>query len=306
MNWTIPVYVPYLDRVVKYYPYTNRNQEHIIKYCGSEDKVGLLQYFKSMLKELCVDGDVDPDELPVIDQVMMLLRLRSMCSGHEVKLVIPDDKKEIDHEKSSDVEDVEESSSITRGDEETPKETPKGITYNVSLLNIQRSIHENYQPPITIGTPDMVEIVIHYPTNWSTLSHVDYIKSITVNHNTIHNNKSNKHEIAQLVDNIPIDLLNDCKKVRQHLEKSIENMVFIETLDTKDNIYLDHEYHIDMLMTLYGEEFPQFIEMMYVFVKMIHMPLSDVMSLTPVDTLMYYKAFEKENEEREKSRKKNN
>jgi len=98
VNWTIPVYVPYLDRVVKYYPYTNRNQEHIIKYCGSEDKVGILQYFKSMLKELCVDGDVDPDELPVIDQVMMLLRLRSMCSGHEVKLVIPDDKKEIDHE----------------------------------------------------------------------------------------------------------------------------------------------------------------------------------------------------------------
>lgn len=305
MNWSIPVYVPYLDSVVKYHPYTNRNQEHIIKYCGSEDKIGLLQYFKQMLRELCVDKKLEPDTLPVIDQVMMLLRLRSMCSGHELKLIIPDEDKK-DTQQLPPEPDNDDPPPITRGDDPDQPEKPLGITYNVSLLNIQRSIHENYHPPVTIGDPASVEIVLHYPTSWSTVTFVDYIYSITVNNNTISNTKTTKHEINQLIDHLPIDILNDCKKVQQLLEKSIGNMVFVETLDDQDNIYMDHEYYIDMLMTIYGEEYPHFVEMMYVFVKMIHMPLSDVMSLTPIDTQMYYKAFEKENEERERARKRNN
>ena len=308
MNWTIPVYVPYLDRVVKYYPYTNRNQEHIIKYCGSEDKIGLLQYFKQMLKELCVTGDIDPENLPVIDQVMMLLRLRSMCSGHELKLVIPDPPDEDDSKKdgtNNPPVNEDDPPPITRNDDDQIDDSPKGITYNVSLINIQRSIHENYQSPITVGDPTHVEITLHYPTRWSTVETVDYIKCITVNNTTIEHGVDNKQQILKLLDNIPIDLVTSINKVQKLLEKSIQSMVFIETLDN-DNIYFDHDYYIDMLMTIYGEEYPHFIEMMYVFVKMIHMPLSDVMSLTPVDTQMYYKAFEKENEEREKSRKRSN
>ena len=305
MNWSIPVYVPYLDSVVKYHPYTNRNQEHIIKYCGSEDKIGLLQYFKQMLRELCVDKKLEPDTLPVIDQVMMLLRLRSMCSGHELKLIIPDEDKK-DTQQLPPEPDNDDPPPITRGDDPDQPEKPLGITYNVSLLKIQQSIHENYHPPVTIGDPASVEIVLHYPISWSTVTFVDYIHSITVNNNTISNTKTTKHEINQLIDHLPIDILNDCKKVQQLLEKSIGNMVFVETLDGQDNIYMDHEYYIDMLMTIYGEEYPHFVEMMYVFVKMIHMPLSDVMSLTPIDTQMYYKAFEKENEERERARKRNN
>lgn len=305
MNWTIPVYIPYLDKVVKYHPYTNRNQEHIIKYCGSEDKIGLLQYFKQMLRELCVSDSIEPDNLPVVDQVMMLLRLRSMCSGHEVKLMIPDsDQPEKKPEPPPPVDD--EPPPITRSDEPVEQDKPKGITYNVSLLSLQKTIHENYQPPVTIGDSNAIQVKVHYPFNWSTVDFQDYISSISVNNNTVTNNKKNKHEIMQLIEHLPVDILNDIKKAQQIYEKSVQNMIFIETIDNSPNIYMDHEYFLDMLITIYNEEFPNFIELMYVFVKMMHMPLTDVMSLTPVDTQMYYKAFEKENEEREKARKKNN
>jgi len=298
-EWTIPIYVPCYNKVLQFLPYTNHHHEHVIKFCESDDKIGLVRYFKELIPNLCIDYDINITTLPVIDQVMILLRLRTTCVGHEVKLVIPKEKNEDESE-----EDVESPQTET-DDSDPDQDKVTGDTYNVSLINIQKNIHENYHEPIIVAVDNNVEIELHYPTNWSTPKHMDYIKRISVNNNTLINNGSQHHQISTILDNLPVRTHADLAKVHNILSGSINNMMYIQTHDDSDNIYLDHEYYIDILTTLFSDGLSNFIELMYVCVKMMNMTLSDARGITPLDTEMYYKCFEKENEERQKSKKSN-
>jgi hypothetical protein len=290
MDWTIPMMIPSTSGIIRLKPFLNKHHEHVIKFSSTNDYIGLVQYFKELLQQLCVEN-INISDLPVIDQVVLLLRLRTVCIGPSCTLIIPKVDSD-DNEKKSDEKD-----------ETDPDDSPDGKSYSVSLVDIQRDIMTNYIQPITIGNMDDVLVTVHYPTCWTKPTIKNYLSTVVIGNNNIDLKTLNDQQIDQLIDNFPVDILNKINKSIKRLDNNINERIYIKTVDSEPDIYLNHEIYIDILSVLYGEPLENFLEQIYVFVKFINMTMNDIMNLSPVDTQMYYALFEKENKTREAANK---
>lgn len=274
MNWTITAPVLSHEKNYRFEPVTNKHHETIIKYCMSKDNTGLVLYMQDMLKSLCTDDSLDIEMLPVIDQVFLLIRLRSISIGTRVDLVIDQD----DDEKKS--------------------------TYKTSLVEVQKSINKHYLQPIDINDDTTgLKITMHYTNEWFNPDIKSYIKSISVADKKIYKDQLSDDQITKVLDQISTKAAKQLNKTRDQLEESINQMVFVKLPDKEYDINMGHDEYTHMLRVLYSESLNNFIELMYVFVKILNMQLSDVMKLTPSDTQMYYQMFVKETNEREKANK---
>lgn len=275
MNWTVTA--PILSHVKNYRfsPLTNKHHEIIIKYCMSKDDTGLILFLKQLLQELCTDENIDIESLPVIDQVFLLIRLRSICIGTRVDLVIDQD------------------------------EDDKKSTYKTSLVEIQKNINKHYLQPITVTDDSTgLELMLHYPNSWSTPTIDTYLRYIkTDNTPTLYTKDLSTDQINKVLDQLSTKASGKLQKAKQTLDKSVEDMVFVKLPDKDYDITLSHDQYTHLLRVLYSDTLNNFIELMYVFVKIMNMQLSDVMQLTPSDTQMYYQMFVKETNEREKAQR---
>lgn len=283
MDWTIPMMIPSTSQIVRLRPFLNKHHEHVIKYEATKDYIGLVQYFKELLQHLCVE-QLDINKLPVIDQVLLLLRLRAVCIGPTCVLVIPEEKTSDETEQTSDDKKAEES---------------EDKSYNVSLVDLQRDIMSNYIQPIQIGDPHEIHVTVHYPNCWTKPSTSDYVKSVTINNKTIDKTSLTDQEFDILIDELPVDIINKINRSIDKFKNNIRDRIYIKTIESKPDIHMDHDLYIDILSVLYNEPLENFMEQIYVFVKFINMTMEDVMNMSPLDTQMYYKLFEKENRERE-------
>jgi len=275
MNWTITAPVLSHGKNYRFEPVTNKHHETIIKYCMSKDNTGLVLYMQDMLKSLCTDCTLNIEQLPVIDQVFLLIRLRSISIGTRVDLVI---------------------------DQETNDD--KKSTYKASLVEVQKSINKYYLQPINICDESTgLTITMHYTNEWFNPSIKSYIRSISVADKKMFANQLTGEQIDKILDQLSTKAAKQLTKTRDQLEESINQMVFVKLPDKEYDINMGHDEYTHMLRVLYSESLNNFIELMYVFVKILNMQLSDVMKLTPSDTQMYYQMFVKETNEREKANK---
>lgn len=292
MDWTIPMMIPSTSEIIRLKPFLNKHHEHVIKFGATKDYIGLVHYFKELLQQLCVE-DIDITSLPVIDQVVILLRLRTVCIGPSCTLIIPDE--------NSDDTDTKSGNNKTKS--ESDDTGPEGKSYNVSLVDIQRDIMTNYMQPICIGNMNDVYVSVHYPTCWTKPKIKDYISNVIIGNDHINLKSLTDQQFEQLIENLPVDITNKIHKSIEKLDNNINERIYIKTVGSEQDIYLNHEIYIDILSVLYGEPLENFLEQIYVFVKFINMTMNDVMNLSPVDTQMYYALFEKENETREAANK---
>ena len=278
MDWTLTAPVISHGKNYRFKPLTNKHHEIIIKYCMSRDDSGLILSLKQMLKELCTDNTLDFDKIPVIDQVFLLVRLRSICIGTRVDLIVDQDSDD------------------------------KKSTYKTSLVEVQKNINKHYHNPIIINDDSTgLELTLHYPTSWSTPTIDTYLREIkTTNTEPLNASQLTSEQIFQILEQMSTKASGKLKKAKQTLDTSIEKMVFVKLPDKDHDINLSHDQYTHLLRVLYSDTLNNFIELMYVFVKILNMQLSDVMQLTPSDTQMYYQMFVKETNEREKAQRETN
>ena len=242
-----------------------------------KDDSGLILYLQQMLQELCTDDSIIIENLPVIDQVFLLVRLRSICIGTRVELIVD-------------------------GDEEDKKST-----YKTSLVDIQKNINKHYLDPITVTDDSTgVDITLHYSSSWTDTSTSTYITSIRTETTGIDLSQLDESKIDRILDQLSTKAISKIQKAIKSLDASIEQMVFVKLPDKDYDITLSHDQYTHLLRVLYSDTLSNFVELMYVFVKIINMQLSDVMRLTPSDTQMYYQMFVKETNEREKAQRDSN
>ena len=279
MKWLLPIPVLSVGRVVEFEPITNRTYETLIKYVSASDEnTDLFPLFRNLLSELCTDKTIDFEKVNILDMLSILVRIRSICISPDVKLKI---KLPTENEQG-DIEDKE--SNLT-----------------LALPKLHQTIFENYCEPIEIDLDDGIHIEIHYPRNDKSLNVYDYITGITVDNQKTNMSDLTSEQFDQLLEELPPRTTNKLLKAKKQIEQSYYKMIIVPSSMTKKkqiSLFPDDLSHFLRLM--FSENIHNFIEQMYVFVKFIKMSLSDVMELTPLDTQLYYKTFEREVEEKKK------
>lgn len=279
VKWLLPIPVLSVGRVVEFEPITNRTYETLIKYVSASDEnTDLFPLFRNLLSELCTDKTIDFEKVNILDILSILVRIRSICISPDVKLKI---KLPTENEQG-DIEDKE--SNLT-----------------LALPKLHQTIFENYCEPIEIDLNDGIHIEIHYPRNDKSLNVYDYVTGITVDNQKTNMSDLTSEQFDQLLEELPPRTTNKLLKAKKQIEQSYYKMIIVPSSMTKKkqiSLFPDDLSHFLRLM--FSENIHNFIEQMYVFVKFIKMSLSDVMELTPLDTQLYYKTFEREVEEKKK------
>jgi hypothetical protein len=279
VKWLLPIPVLSVGRVVEFEPITNRTYETLIKYVSASDEnTDLFPLFRNLLSELCTDKTIDFEKVNILDILSILVRIRSICISPDVKLKI---KLPTENEQG-DIEDKE--SNLT-----------------LALPKLHQTIFENYCEPIEIDLDDGIHIEIHYPRNDKSLNVYDYVTGITVDNQKTNMSDLTSEQFDQLLEELPPRTTNKLLKAKKQIEQSYYKMIIVPSSMTKKkqiSLFPDDLSHFLRLM--FSENIHNFIEQMYVFVKFIKMSLSDVMELTPLDTQLYYKTFEREVEEKKK------
>ena len=256
MEWTITAPVLSEEKNYRFHPVTNSHHEAIIKYCMSKDDNGLIMYMQHMLQSLCIDDSLIIKKIPVIDQLFLLIRLRSICIGPRVDVIV---------------------------------EGESNVKHKVSLVEVQKSINEFYKQPIIVESKDDdIVIEIHYPCTWNSNTPRDYMKSISISNNKITRDTITDDQIQQILDELPRDQSNLIYTAINTLNTSIQSMLVTKLPEPDADITLSYDQFAHIIRLIYSDSLNNYIELMYVFVKIINMSLSDIKSLTPADTQLYY------------------
>ena len=267
MEWTVKAPILSLEKNYKFLPITNRHHESIIKYCMSKDDDSLMEYLQDMLQELCLDKSIVIKNLPFIDQLFLLIRLRSLCIGTRVEVIV---------------------------------EGEKNTKHKVPLVQSQKSINEHYIEPQQIDCEGVIWS-LHYPPSWKSNDFNSYIYGLTIDGKQLSVTDLEPQQLDQLIAEIPRQHQRKLQKAIDRMNDSVEKMIFATLPGGHEDVYLHHDHYVHYIRILYSDTLSNFIELMYVFVKIINMSLSDVMKLTPSDTQVYYQMFVKETIEREKA-----
>lgn len=280
MEWTLTAPIISHEKNYRFAPLTNRHHEVIIKYCTGKDDAGLVMFMQDMLQELSLDKTIKYGEIPAIDQLFLLLRLRSICIGTRIDILVD-------------------------GKNEEGETVP--VKHRVSLIDIQKSINKEYIQPIElIDDTNSIKTVLHYPTMWQPQDDTDWIRSITIDDTCVNFTSLDTDKRTQLLENIYRDYRILIDKNIHKLQQSIENMIFVRIPsenpgENDPNITISHDQFYHIIRVLYSDTLSNFAELMYVFVKVMNFSLSDAMKLTPSDTQLYYQMFVKEQNEKEKA-----
>ena len=268
MEWTYTAPILSHEKNYRFKSLTNKHYQSIIKFCSSKDDKGLINFMQQLLSYLCQDTTINFPRLPAIDQFFLLTRIRSICIGTRIELTLDDDVEE-------------------------------NIKYTAFLAEIQKSINRNYLQPIIIDS-DGIEIVVHYTHMWEEPTDNSYLKRFKIDEEEIQLETYTNQQIDTLMSNISRDMTRKISAAISKLDESINKMQFLQLPGDREDICLDSKSYSYYLRTLYSSSIPNFIEQMYVFVKMLNMSLSDAMDLSPTDTNLYYQMFVKELQEKEK------
>ena len=272
MEWTVTAPVIKHQKNYRFNPITNKHHEIIIKYCMGKDNRGLVMYMQDMLQQLIVDK-VDIKSIPVIDQLFLLVRLRSLCIGTRLEVVL--------------------------GTETQSK-------HRVSLIDLQKSINEHYVHQCTVpNTNGSVKVDVHYSKTWETSNVSDYVEEVYIDDKPVDYKTLDEKQQTTLIESLDPQHYKKIQKTIKALESSINKMVFVQIPGEDSDITISSDQFTHILRIIFADTLNNFIELMYVFVKILNFTLADVMALTPSDTQLYYQMFVKETNEREKAQKQN-
>ena len=268
MSWNYKVNILSTDTVERFTPLTNTHYECIIKFIMGNDDAGLIAYLDHVVSSLCISQDFQWDQLNIIDKLFIFTSIRSICVSPIINITLTD--------------------------------SPKKNTRTVELFPFRSSIADEYVLPIVCKDTDYnMEVTVHYPRNWNENRLSSYITHISIDGTDIDVNTIDSKDIYKIIDQLTPHLHTKITEAREAVEKSVNAMTFFKPMD-RDPITINLDELLYFIKLLYTEDFNNFIELNYVLVKLGRIGLADIMNLTPIDTQLYYKMYQREQAEREK------
>jgi hypothetical protein len=270
------LFVPSLDKKVKFKELTNVNLLTILKFVTNRDTKGLSQYFDFLLLNKIEEKEVFY-QLNSFDKFILLIQLKGINVNPELKF------------KSTEKKD---------------------ISYTIDLLKeVKRFTESNIVTKKEIYIDDDITIGLSVPLTLFTEnfddSFIECIQYMKVKNETIYVNSLNENEKNKIFESITGDNL---KKIFSFFDEVRTSTKSIMLLKKNDFIKELNDLEMNMfnnslifyLEIIFYENLSNFFEFMYVMVNKIKVQLSEFYELVPSEALILYNFYKKDIEEQNK------
>lgn len=285
-KFKLQLYIPSVDKKVYFDELRNFHLLNILKFITNKDSKGLANYFEYLLLELIHEKDFYY-KFDIFDKFILLLQLKAININSEIKfkLKIDNENKLISFNLFNEI---------------------KLLTEKTFLKNKEIEIDKNFKMLLSIPTSlyiDNIDDVFNH-----------CIKTITIDEKSFDYEKLDnevKEKIFESISGIHTQKLimffEEIKKSCQGLYFLSQNKYLKELNSLELNPFNNSIIHFLELM--YSEDLKNIFELMYVLTSKVKISITEFLNLIPSESLMLYSLYAKEvqqqNEDLEKSTKKN-
>lgn len=270
------LFVPSLDKKVKFKELNNQNLLTILKFVTNRDTKGLSQHFDYLLLDKIEDKNVFY-QLNSFDKFILLIQLKGINVNPELKFKSTE-KKELSYT----IDLLKEVKRFTE-----------------SNIVIKKEINADNDIVIGLSVPLSL-----YVENFDD-SFIECIQYMRVRNETIYLNSLKEEEKNKIFESITGDNLKKIFLFFEEVKNSTKGIMllkkneFIKELnDLEMNMF--NNSLIFYLEIIFYENLSNFFEFMYVMVNKIKVQLSEFYELVPSEALILYNFYKKDIEEQNK------
>jgi hypothetical protein len=272
-GFTYNVFVPSLDRYVRFRELSNGQFLSILKFIQNNDNTGLQTLFYELIRDLSVE-DINYLELNRVDIFCILLTIRMICVGDVIELQSSADKSiNSKLEVSSMIQKVCDNVSV-RSD---------------SYLDIDNNISATITLPLGLYYEDE-ELFLH-----------DCIKSITCNDKTISFKDLDLPQKHEILDRVPSGLLNNVFVLLNNISEENGIITLFELINDSSGekgspveINIVDNSLFEVCKFVYRENLNYMYDKQYILYSKIHLPSQDYRGLTPAEVNIYFNNYKRE------------
>ena len=264
-NFSYLVYIPSLNTKKRFIQLNNNKHISIVKFIQNKD-VYLAEYLVSMIEDMCIDN-INVKNLTGLDLLCILLAIRNICIGTRLELTT-----DVNNEKSS---------------------------LTLDLGDILKRVTDIKTKSTTIKI-DNIHVTIEIPRTLVIESYIDFISKIKINKSVYDMrslSKSDKHKIADL---LPGKVVTSMYSKIGDLSSPITIVKGISTLPemvidvTTSSIF-------EFIKLIFDSNLSNFYTYYYLLASKMHLDLSYIDNITPIETEIYINKYKEEMEIAQKS-----
>tara|TARA_B100001094_G_C18131899_1_gene772756 strand:+ start:683 stop:1597 length:915 start_codon:yes stop_codon:yes gene_type:complete len=278
MDFKFPIYIPSLDRFVNFREILNKYYKAILKYLENKDNINLEIYFNGLIDTLNDDGIVHTD-LNKIDRFCILLMLRAVSIGPELKLTLTCQKTQEQYKGAIDLNHI------------------LNLTSNLNQLK-QKRIKINKNVSVKINTPQ----VLHCDSDNILEMVTDTVSEVTINKKKYTLGGMSLHEKNIIVNNLPGFTFNKIFEFANRYHENFNDLIIFTDKSPHDQDAEVNEYKLnlydnsmfDFLKICYSASLDQYYRLMYTLCDTMKFSAEYIDNITPIESNIYvaYKVAE--------------
>jgi hypothetical protein len=277
-SFYISLYVPSIDKKLKFKEINNFNLFTILKFIVNKDLKGLGDYFEFLLSENLLDKEYS-NSLNMFDKFIIMLQYKAVNINQELKFVVKtEDKKEstLSFNLFNILKDLTEKTFLSNDEIEISENVFLGLSIPKKLYS--ENFDDSFNDIITYVRSADEKIFLNKLTQ---VERDNLLNSITGDNLTkiisfLNKVNDSTKEVSLLKENTHLKDLNNLK------------------LNFFDNSL------IKFLELIYFENLLNFFEFMYVMINKVKLSMSEFYSLVPSESLIMYNFFKKDIDEQNK------
>ena len=290
MSFTYPVYVPSIEKSIRFREILNKHYVVILKFLANNDAHSIETYLNSLINQL--NDQVTHDQLNKVDKLCVLLTARIMCVGPDLDLTMTCDK------------------------------TQQQYTGKIELINVLQMVSDlQLIESRTFDLKNNIKIHAGVPNNLCYGEDVDVldiltdmINGITVSDTYYNMNNMSVHEKNDVIDHIPGLNFAQIIQLANESQQSFNDLIVFQDKNPHDEQAQVNEYKLglydntmfDLIKMCYSSNLNNYYMSMYTLCNTMGFTADYIQNITPVESNIYINQKKQEIEQQKQQQKQSN
>jgi len=267
------------NRTVNFYELKNKHFFNLLKIIQNQDFKTLNLFFENLLNEIIVDKNI-LNELNIIDKIIILLNIRSICISPDIEF---ENKKQFKYAKKIPISKIyKQLENISATD----------------FFNINNELKITFCLPKQLYFSSVDELI------------QSCIDKIYINNEVIELNSQSEYDQQKLLESLPGTVFVKSKEFLDKIENDLNSITLIEN-DENFNINkiifsIVKNTGFGLLASLYKDNLLNFYNLIYIFCNKLNISLSEYFNLTPAESTLILSFYLKEQEDIKKASEQKN
>ena len=289
MNFHVPILVPSINKYINFRELLNKQYKVILKYSQNNDDINLERYFNYIIDEL--NDDIKHVDINKIDKLCILLMIRAISIGSEIKLQLKCETTEKPYVGSIDLNNILE---------------------HICNFNILKSREVKVMDNITItlGTPNR----IYNPIDDILEMVSDTITDIYISGKRWELSSMNILEKREVINSLPGFAFNEVIQYAERYQKKLADLVIFTDKSPHDPDSTEHEYRLrlhdnsmfEFLKTCYADNLRSYYDTIYTLCDSMNFSAEYIENITPIESSIFIKYKQAELARKEEAKKSSN